>query len=279
MSKQSDPITCGDCVVGMRRMAAAQMDLVFADPPFNIGYKYDVYDDKKSYDDYLAWSASWMSHVYRVVKPTGSFWLAIGDSFVSELDVLAKQLGFHKRSQVCWYYTFGVNSVKKFTPSHTQLLYYTKHKTQWTFNTAELKVPSARQLVYNDKRAKDGGRLPDDTWILRPQWLPDAFCSGEDTWSVSRVAGTFKERAGTPNQMPERLLARIIRACSNVDDIVFDPFAGSATSLTTAKKLGRRYLGWELSKEYAAGGNARLDSCRVGDELDGAVQQGDRDVG
>ena len=107
-------------------------------------------------------------------------------------------------------------------------------------------------MVYGDRRANPTGRLPDDTWILRPQDLPDGFQADEDTWYFPRVCGTFKERAGWHGcQMPEQLLGRIIRACSNEGELVLDPFAGSGTTLAVAKKLGRRFLGFELSEQYA----------------------------
>src|SRR6202007_242557 len=114
-----------------------------------------------------------------------------------------------------------------------------------------IRVPSARQLVYADRRAHPTGRLPDGTWILRPQDLLDGFNASEDTWYFPRVCGTFKERAGWHGcQMPEQLLGRIIRACSHEGDLVLDPFAGSGTTLAVAKKLGRHFLGFELSEQY-----------------------------
>jgi site-specific DNA-methyltransferase (adenine-specific) len=143
----------------------------------------------------------------------------------------------------------------------------------FTFNDDAIRVPSARALVYRDRRADPRGRLPDDTWILRPQDLPDGFRPDDDTWYFPRVAGTFKERAGWHGcQMPEQLLGRIIRACSNEDQIVLDPFAGSGTTLAVAKKLQRRYLGFELSPEYAQRIQERLAMIRPGDALDGAAE-------
>src|SRR5947199_203857 len=129
------------------------------------------------------------------------------------------------------------------------------------FADGAVRVPSARQLVYADARADARGRVPDDTWVLRPQDLPDAFAADEDTWYFPRVCGTFKERAGWHGcQMPERLLGRIVSACSNPGEVVLDPFGGSGTTLVVAKKLDRRYLGFELSPEYAARIQARLDA-------------------
>ncbi|MBI2807990.1 MAG: site-specific DNA-methyltransferase [Planctomycetes bacterium] len=256
----------------MTELPAGSVDLVFADPPFNIGYKYDVYEDRKNADEYLSWSRTWADQVHRVLKPNGTFWLAIGDDFAAELKVLfQRDIGFSCRSWVIWYYTFGVNCTKKFSRSHTHLFHFVKNPEAFTFNTEAIKVPSARQLVYQDSRAKAGGRLPDDTWILRPQDLPSGLTPDEDTWYFPRVCGTFKERAGFHGcQMPERLLGRIIEVSSNPGDLVFDPFAGSGGTLIVAKKLGREWLGFEFSENYAARIRERLDATVVGQALDGA---------
>lgn len=263
----------GDCIAGMQRIPDGAIDLTFADPPFNIGYDYDEYDDRLDSEKYIEWSSKWMAEVYRTLKSDGTFWLAIGDDYAAELKIAAQQLGFHTRNWVVWYYTFGVHCKSKFTRSHTHLFYFTKDPKQFTFNFKAVAVPSARQLVYNDKRSNPAGRTPDDTWILRPQDCVDGFTPEEDTWYFPRVAGTFKERAGFHScQMPEQLLGRIIRGCSHEEEVVLDPFSGSATTLTVAKKLGRNYLGFELSNEYVKSGLKRLEAAAVGDPLDGAEE-------
>jgi site-specific DNA-methyltransferase (adenine-specific) len=257
----------------MKEIARGSVDLAFADPPFNIGYDYDVYDDAKEAEHYLDWSRQWIDGVFNVLKPTGTFWLAIGDEFAAELRIAAKEIGFTCRSWVIWYYTFGVNCKQKFNRSHAHLFHFVKDPKQFTFNDKAIRVPSARQLVYADVRANPEGRLPDDTWILRPQDLPDGFTAEEDTWYFPRVAGTFKERAGFHGcQMPEQLLGRIIRCCSDPGDLVLDPFSGSATTLVVAKKLGRRWLGFDLSADYVRSGTARLDEAQVGAPLVGAPE-------
>jgi site-specific DNA-methyltransferase (adenine-specific) len=255
-------------------MDSESIDLVFADPPFNIGYQYDVYDDRRDDDDFVSWCRDWMTEVVRVLKPAGTFWLAIGDEYAAELKVLMqRELHLVCRSWVVWYYTFGVNCKYKFSRSHAHLFYMVKDPLNFTFDVDAVRVPSARQLVYGDHRANPQGRLPDDTWILRPQDLPDGFQPLEDTWYFPRVAGTFKERAGFHGcQMPEQLLGRIIRACSREGEIVLDPFAGSGTTLAAAKKLGRRYVGFELSAEYTRLVKQRLSGIALGDTLDGAPE-------
>jgi len=265
-----------DCVAGMKQLDDGVVDLTFADPPFNIGYDYDSYDDALKSEKYLDWSRRWTAEVARVLKPDGTFWLSIGDEYAAELKVMLQQeQGLICRSWVVWYYTFGVNCKNKFSRSHAHLFHMVKDAEKFTFNADDpgIRVPSARQLVYGDKRANPKGRLPDDTWILRPQDLPEGFRPDEDTWYFSRVCGTFKERAGWHGcQMPEQLLGRIVRASSNEGDLVLDPFAGSGTTLAVAKKLGRGYLGFELSKQYAQQARKRLERISPGDPLEGPAE-------
>lgn len=269
-----DRLHAGDCLALFPRVADGSIDLVFADPPFNIGYDYDIYDDRLAADAYLDWTRSWGREVVRVLNPDGTFWLAIGDEYAAELKVLFhRELGLSLRSWVIWYYTFGVHCTRKFSRSHAHLFHFVKDPKRFTFNDGDIRVPSARQLIYFDARANPAGRLPDDTWILRPQDVPDGFAPEGDTWYLPRVCGTFKERAGWHGcQMPEQLLGRIIRACSNPGGRVLDPFGGSGTTLAVAKKLGRHFLGFELSPDYAAAIQARLAAAKVGQPLEGGPE-------
>ncbi len=129
-----------DCVAGLNKLPAECVDLVFADPPFNIGYKYDEYDDRLEEEKYLEWSEQWMSQVHRVLKANGTFWLAIGDEYAAELKVVAKNLGFHMRNWVVWYYTFGVHCSSKFTRSHAHLFYFVKDPKNFTFHFPDVAV-------------------------------------------------------------------------------------------------------------------------------------------
>ncbi|MCA9235074.1 MAG: site-specific DNA-methyltransferase [Planctomycetales bacterium] len=275
MSLKSGKIHQGDCLQLLPKIADGSVDLAFADPPFNIGYKYDKYHDRQDDQDYLDWCAAWIEQLHRILKPTGTLWLAIGDEYAAELKWIAtRQIPnrFIMRSWVVWYYTFGVNCTRKFNRSHAHLFQFIKNEKDFTFNAEDpaVRVPSARALVYGDSRANPKGRLPDDTWVLRPQDAPESFQPMDDTWYYSRVAGTFKERQGFHGcQMPEQLLGRIIRVSSDEGDTVFDPFTGSGTTLAVAKKLGRKFLGTELSEDYARYATERLAGIRSGDPLDG----------
>lgn len=273
MNLDGHEILAGDCVEGMKGIPDGSVDLAFADPPFNIGYGYDIYEDRKSAEDYIEWCRSWGREVVRVLKPDGSFWLAIGDEFAAELKVLFhRDLGLHPRNWVVWHYTFGVNCTKKFSRTHAHLLYFTKHPSRFTFDADAVRVPSARQRKYNDARANASGKVPADTWVLDPSDSDRHFDPESDSWCEPRVCGTFRERAGFHGcQMPERVVARAISACSREGDLVLSPFGGSGTALAVAKKLGRRCVGFELSRTYADGIRSRLNSIDVGDPIGRAV--------
>ena len=183
-----DAVHRGDCLELLSGVPTGSVHLAFADPPFNIGYDYDAYDDRLSADAYLDWSKKWMREIVRVLRPDGTFWLAIGDEYAAELKVIAtRELGLTCRSWVVWYYTFGVNCKQKFSRSHAHLFHFVRDPVAFTFNTDAIRVPSARELVYGDKRANPTGRLPDDTWVLRPQDLPEGFGAAEDTWYFPRI--------------------------------------------------------------------------------------------
>jgi site-specific DNA-methyltransferase (adenine-specific) len=258
-------ILTGDCLRYLNDLPEGCVDLAFADPPFNIGYEYDTYDDRRSRDDYLAWTQKWLAAVRRVLSPTGSFYVAIGDEYAAELKVRLDALGLTMRNWIVWHYTFGVHCTRKFNRSHAHIFYYVADPRRFHFDADAVRVPSARQTTYADRRANPAGKVPDATWVLRPQEDERYFKPDTDTWYVPRVCGTFKERTGHPCQMPEAVLERIIRVSSRPGQLVLDPFAGSGTTLATARRLGRRYLGIELSPEYAEAIRRRLEAVPWGD--------------
>ncbi len=235
MDELLNKIITGDCVEILGKAGKPFADLIFADPPFNIGYKYDKYHDRHKKQHYIDWTRQWMTACCNVLKPTGSFYIAIGDDYAAQVKIIAEdELKLHCRNWIIWHYTFGQQTKNKFARSHTHILYFVKDKKNFTFNDYAVRCPSDRQLIYNDKRANASGKNPDDVW--------DCF---------SRVCGTFKERQGWhPCQMPELLLARIIAASSNKGDCVLDAFIGSGTTAVVAAKYGREYCGIDISESY-----------------------------
>ena len=247
MQKFLNQIICGDCIEVLGQVGEPIADLIFADPPFNIGYKYDKYHDKVKSKSYIAWTKEWMSVCKKVLKPRGSFYIVIGDEYAANVKIIAEdELGLVMRNWIIWHYTFGQQTNNKFARAHAHIFYFVNDKKNFTFNSHTVRVPSDRQLVYNDRRANPVGKMPDDVW--------DGF---------SRVCGTFKERTGWhPCQMPESLLKRIISVSSNPGDCVLDPFSGSGTTAAAAYQLGRNYVGIEISEKYVQNANERLADLR-----------------
>jgi site-specific DNA-methyltransferase (adenine-specific) len=248
-----------DCIKGLS-VLPKKAKLIIADPPYNFGQPYDAYADNKSYDEYMSWTHSWLKAANMALDATGSMWIFCPDEWVSEIDIACrKSYRLYKRRHVIWAFTFGQKANKNFTRSHCHLLWMSKSNKSYTFNFKDVKVPSARQLVYNDKRAVTGGKPPDATWMLLKDQLEPYMTPDKDTWLMSRICGTFKERKKhSPNQLPVPLLERIVLACSNKGDLVVDPFAGTGSSGVACALHGRSWEGFDLSKLCVNASNKRI---------------------
>ncbi len=241
MQEFLNKIVCGDCIETLGKIREPFADLIFADPPFNIGYKYDKYHDDVAGDKYVAWTKEWMTACKKILKPHGSFYIAIGDDYAANVRLIGEELGLTLRNWIIWHYTFGQQTKTKFARAHTHIFYFVNNPKDFTFNDDMVRIISDRQKIYADKRANPAGKMPDDVWDEYP-----------------RICGTFDERINFPCQMPESLLARIIRVSSKEGSWVLDPFSGSGTTVAVAHKLKRKYTGIELSPEYVKESRERL---------------------
>ncbi len=239
-----DVIYHGDCLKILKAIPDATVDLVATDPPFGIGLKYDVYNDKVDYTKYLSWCEKWLTECVRILKPTGSIFVCIGDEYAAEMNVLMKQVGFQWRNWIIWAYTFGQNQRKKYSRCHTHIHYFVKNADDFVFNADDIRIPSARQVKYKDKRANPLGTVPPDVW-------------NDDVWDdIPRLCGTYFERIKKedgsvhPCQLPQSIVARMIKATTNIGDIVVDPFCGTGTTAATAKETGRKFITCDLSENY-----------------------------
>lgn len=225
-------LTNGDCIPWLGNYSDQQSDLIFCDPPFNIGHSYDRYEDKRPAADYLAWCRSWITPAVAALKPRGAFWLAIGDDFAAELNLLCKEAGLVQRNWVIWHFRFGPHLTSKFGRNKTHLQYFTKGKGKPAYwNPDAVREKSVRQEI-GDKRADPRGRVPGDVW------------------DFSRICGTFKERTDHPCQMPEAVLERILKSTCPPNGLALDPFSGSGVTHAAGLKTNRFVHSCEISEPY-----------------------------
>lgn len=162
-----------------------------------------------------------------------TFWLAIGDENAAELKVECQKIGFHCRSWVIWYYTFGVNCTRNFSRSHVHLFHFVKDPGDFVFQSHENRIPSARQLVYNDKRANPRGRLPDDTWIIPPANVLGELTCDDGSWlRITRLGHTSRPR-------PRESVASASSAAHEL------PRLAAAVPLMNRCTLGRCWSGFQ----------------------------------
>lgn len=249
-----------DCVAGLKALPKGSVHLAVADPPYNQKMEYADYDDNKSRDEYLAWTREWLAAAAHALHKHGALWIFVPDEWVSELDLMArKEFKFTKQQHVVWAFTFGQAQQKRFTRSHCHVLWLSRTKTAFTFDDEAVRVPSARQLVYNDKRANAAGKQPDDTWMLLKEQLEPYMTPDRDVWLENRICGTYKERRKhSPNQIPIPIMERIVRTTSRPGELVADLFAGTGGLADACRAAGRSYLGFEISKTCVAAIRERL---------------------
>lgn len=229
-----DYIHLGDCIEYMRSVPNSSVDLVVTDPPFNIGKKYDSYNDNLKFEEYLNWCYKWLGEVTRILKPEGSLYLFNYPENNAYLKVyLDKKMKF--RRWLTWHYNTNTGHSKiNYTRTQHSILFYTK-SNKYVFNKEEIVQPYKNP---NDKRIKkllsEGkkGTGPYDVFIF------------------NIVKNVSKQKTEHIAQLPVELVELFVKASSLQNQVVFDPFMGSGTTAIAARKNGRHYLGCEISKKY-----------------------------
>lgn len=222
------------------------VDLVFADPPDNLGLGYDGYSDSLPEMEYEALLGCWLAKCCDVTK--GPVFFTFNERWTGAVESAIHKFGIRLHQRCYWHFTFGQNNKTRYTPS-VRPIYWLNSSQVFP---DEIKVPSARQIKYKDKRAKAGGRMPDN--------LMSVTIDPEDpVWKFSRVCGTFREkRKWHVCQIPEALLERVIKGHSRPGDTILDPFVGSGTTCRVAERLGRNSIGIDQSELYLQNIKAEL---------------------
>lgn len=239
---------CGNVLDILPDIADASIDLLFMDPPYNIGKQFGQTRDKwPSEQAYLDWCYQWLSLCFAKLTPTGSLYLMASTQMMPYLDIFVRQ-HLHVISRIVWAYdSSGVQAKRSFGSLYEPILFAVKDPTNYTFNAdaIQIEAPTGAKRKLIDYR-KDP-----------PQPYKSTKLPG-NVWNFARVRYRMPEYCSHPSQKPMALLERIILASSKPGDLVLDPFAGSFTSASVAQKLGRQSISIELDPDYFQAGLKRL---------------------
>ena len=241
---------CGDNLEIMRGMDDGCIDLIATDPPFNTGKDWGQFNDKweNGLKGYLKFMEPRLAEMHRLLKDTGSIYLHCDSHASHYLKVMMDGIfGMkHFRNEIVWTYRRWAVQNTDYQRMHDIILRYTKgNETTW--NQLYEPLPDTTQRRWGNKKQKSdfstGKRRSIST---EDKSLGVAM---RDVWEISLINSQSKELLHYPTQKPVALLERIIKASSNQDDVVLDPFCGSGTTLRAAKTLGRKYIGIDQNPE------------------------------
>jgi modification methylase len=249
-SNESARIVVGDCVAEMAKIAASSVDLVFADPPYNLQLQGDLkrpddsrvdavdddWDKFSSFAAYDDFTRAWLIACRRVMKPAATLWVIGSYHNIFRVGTILQDLGFWILNDVVWRKTNPMPNFRgrRFTNAHETMI--------WAAREA-----GAKGYTFNYEALKAGN---EDIQVRSDWTFP--LCTGEE-----RLKGSDGKKLH-PTQKPEALLARVILSSSRPDDLVLDPFSGTGTTGTVAKRLRRRFVGFEREAAYAAAARKRI---------------------
>lgn len=267
MSNFTNKIYCGDCAGILRQhVPDNSIDLIYLDPPFFTNKKYEIvwgdgaeiraYEDrwKGGIQNYISWMEPKLRECQRVLKSTGSIYLHCDYHAGHYLKILMDRIFGEEyfQNEIVWSFSKVGGVEKRWAKRHELIFFYTKSK-DWLFNIDEVREPYSESLMKSLKEDSGGlyytrGLGLDKTIKrLRKTYIHPKGKVPEDVWNLGSYAVPAGERFGYPTQKPEALLERIIKASSNPADVVLDPFCGCGTAIVVAHKLGRRWIGIDVS--------------------------------
>jgi len=250
-------IWVGDAVAWLQSLEAESVDMIFADPPYNI--KKAEWDTFESQEEYVEWSLQWIREAARVLKPTGTLYICGFSEIIADLKLSASRF-FKGCRWLIWHYKNKANLGSDWGRSHESILHFRKSR-QFTFNTDDVRVPySDHTLKYPEppqaetsQYGKGNGRK-DILWQPHPRGAKP-----RDVIEIPTTCNGMHEKTPHPTQKPEELLRKLILASSNIDDLIVDPFLGSGTTAVVAEQLRRRWKGCDISSEYCRWAVRRIE--------------------
>jgi site-specific DNA-methyltransferase (adenine-specific) len=249
MDKYINQIIQGDCIELFKNIPDNSVDMTFADPPFNLKKKYTSYNDSLELQEYLNWCEQWISEMVRVTKPTGSIFLHNIPKWLTYYATFLNKYA-HFKHWISWDAPTSPMG-KSLQPAHYGILFYGK----------ELKGTKIYELRHPHKRDRKQGYLLKDYGGKKDKLHPFGPLVS-DVWTDIHRIKHNKKRDPHPCQLPIHLLDRLVLLSTDENDIVLDPFSGTGTTAISAKRLGRRYIGFELDKEYVDISKKKLEAVR-----------------
>lgn len=231
------------------QVSDASIDLIFADPPYNIGKSFNGHKDKwKDDESYLEWCYEWLELCVTKLKPDGSFYVMTSTQFMPYFDIYLRNR-LEILSRIVWFYdSSGVQARNYYGSMYEPILFCVKDREKYTFNADEILV-----------EAKTGAKRKLIDYRKDPPQIYNSEKVPGNVWEFPRVRYRMEEYEHHPTQKPIALLERIIKASSNENDLILDIFAGTFTTSYVSKKLNRRSIGIELQEEYVKIGLRRLE--------------------
>lgn len=251
----------GDALkVLVEAVADASIDLIFADPPYNIGKKFANFKDKwPSEEAYAQWCETWLALCIKKLKPNGTLYVMTSTQSMPYLDLFLRER-LHVLSRIVWHYdSSGVQAKSYFGSTYEPILHCVRDAKEYVFNAGAIKV----EAKTGAQRKLIDYRKPTPT-VYNSDKVPG------NVWYFPRVRYRMPEYEDHPSQKPEALLERIVLASSNEGDLVLDPFSGTFTTSAVAKRLGRKSIGIEAQEDYVKIGLRRL---AIADEFKGETLQ------
>lgn len=247
MKKIVNSIFNEDCIVGMKKIPNATVDLVITDPPFAIefGAKRSNYNRTESSvlggyneiprEEYSVFTKQWMKETFRALKDSGSMYVFSGWNNLKDILIALDEIGFTTINHIIWKYQFGVVTKRKFVTSHYHCLYVCKNEKKRRF------FPFSR--FSQSERGEENNSLH--------------YQDKEDVWVINREYWNGDQK--TPTKLPAEIIKKILLYSSEEKDSILDPFLGSGQVAVVSKMLGRKYIGFEIVKEYFDFCKQRLD--------------------
>ncbi|MSP62957.1 MAG: site-specific DNA-methyltransferase [Myxococcales bacterium] len=245
----------GDALKWLASLAPGSVDLIFADPPYNLGKA--AWDEFDSHDEYLEWSLRWIALAARALADHGSLYVCGFSEILADLRRPAAA-HFAGCRWLIWHYKNKANLTKDWGRSHESILHFRKSRRS-LLRVDDVRVPyGAHTLKYPVHPQADSSQFGDGARYAG--WRPNPRgAKPRDVFEIPVTSNGMAEKTPHPTQKPEELLRRLILGSSDVGQLVVDPFAGSGTTLLCAQQLGRRFLGCELETEYCGWAVARIE--------------------